>query len=114
VLALSLVILYNVPMNKQDTLTLRQITHYSGTLGTRARYNWIHVRNQTMPKQLETRDNMFLGFANLDVFVTPPPVPGRRKHRMKANLPCGRTISAGRLLQHGEACQTCKAFMTNL
>jgi hypothetical protein len=101
-------------MNKQETLTLRQITRYSGALGTIARYNWIHVRNQTMPKQLETSDNMFLGFANLDVFVTPPPVPGRRKHRMKVNLPCGRTISAGRLLQHGEACQTCKTFMTNL
>jgi len=37
----------------------------------------------------------------------PPPVPGRRKHRMIADLVCGRTISAGRMGQHMQACRTC-------
>jgi hypothetical protein len=67
-----------------------------------------------MPKALEFHDNMFLGFAGLDIFITTPPVAGKRKHRMKANMPCGRTISAGRFWQHGDACKTCKDFITNL
>lgn len=101
-------------MNNTKARTLRDLTYYSGPLGPRARYGWAHVENQKMAKEFQYRDNMFLGFAGLDIFITPPPVPGKRKHRMKANLPCGRTISAGRLGQHGEACQTCRSFFMSL
>jgi hypothetical protein len=101
-------------MSNTKTLTVREVTSYSGPLGTKARYGWAHVVNQKMPKALEFHDNMFLGFAGLDVFITTPPVPGRRKHRMKANMPCGRTISAGRFWQHGDACAICKSFISNL
>ena len=111
---------YSDPMSNTKNLrsladlTFREITSYSGPLGTKARYGWAHVRNQKMPKQFQFSDNMFLGFPGLEVFITTPPVAGKRKHRMKANMPCGRTISAGRFWQHCDACSVCKAFITNL
>jgi len=101
-------------MNNTKSLTFRDITSYTGPLGSSARYTWAHVANQRMPKEFQYSDNMFLGHNGFHVFVTVPPVPGKRKHRMKAKLPCGRTISAGRLMQHGEACDTCKAYFMSL
>jgi len=101
-------------MKNTKTLTVQEITSYSGPLGTKARYEWAHIKNQKMPKGFHYHDNMFLGFPGLEVFVTTPPVPGKRKHRMKAKMPCGRTISAGRFWQHADACACCKAFITNL
>lgn len=74
------------------------------------RYHWIHAANYKMPKDFQYEDNKFLKLEGITVRVIPSPVPGRRKHRMIVDLKCGRTISAGRMLQHTEACRECQSF----
>ena len=76
---------------------------------SRMRYDWIHAANYKMPKDFQYEDNKFLKLEGITVRVIPSPVPGRRKHRMIVDLKCGRTISAGRMLQHAEACRECQS-----
>lgn len=74
------------------------------------RYHWIHAPNYKMDKGFQYEDNRFLNIEGITVRVIPSPVPGRRKHRMIVDLKCGRTISAGRVHQHVEACSECQSF----
>ena len=73
------------------------------------RYDWIHAPNYKMDKGFQYEDNRFLNIAGITVRVIPSPIKGRRKHRMLVDLKCGRTISAGRMMQHIPACCECQS-----
>ena len=92
-------------MSNQDRID--QAITFLWSVRPRFRYAWVHASNYKLQKDFLFFDNKFMGIEGLTVRVVPPPVAGRRKHRMIADLVCGRTISAGRLGQHMEACKTC-------
>jgi len=99
---------YSDPMNNTNKMTAGSF--YWNHFRSPMRYNWIHAANYKMPKDFQYEDNKFLKLEGITVRVIPSPVKGRRKHRMLVDLKCGRTISAGRMLQHTEACRECQSF----
>lgn len=96
-------------MNNTNNSEAQTVTQFAYTTRSPERYNWIHTKHYKIPKDLQFEDNRFLHIAGLKVRVIQPPVPGQRKHRMLLDLECGRTISAGRIWQHMQACPGCKA-----